>query len=753
MLCCVRPVLCASCAHILHSKLAQHAEAVVCFNGVSAEAERLQGRLDGRLGLSRQMILLGMKERATMEVLGMIISQTLTSCLVQVPMLSSSYHLKVPSNASEQLRMAANANMLAAMQFNESLVRSFQMYVGHLSRLGREVMGVSGSAIRIAELLDLVNSPDREPRQATEDNVHAMYCRELDVVTPTGVRLVDSLSFTVSKGENLMLTGANGCGKTSILRTLKGLWCPASGTAGFPRETVFVPQSPYCPTGSLQDQLSYPDILEPPMSADELQQHLSKVNLGHLVDKELSDPSSDWNLLSLAEKQLLGVARVLFKRPNFAVFDEATSALDAEIEAHLFQQLRRSGITLITVSHRASLLQYHDNILKIAGGQECSWSLKAIEAGDESGLASPRLSPASRPARHPGTDAEVGKHLADRSSKAGAESLSHRPMPEMSDVQKTWLILKLCIPRLSLMDSTVVRLVAFVVLMGAGVWIQTGFLSSTYGVLKALTMESNIEKYVRFQLRIAGMRVLSLGISLLQQWVQSEVSLTWRRRIIEGITSRYLANGNFYAMRHVDRRITDVDNRVTVEVTQLVTSMSQMTWMILRPVFDAAYCTLLLVRVQLPAVALLTMFGYGLGGVSLIRLVAPDFKKMTQEKESVQAELRSAHERVEQNAEAIAFQDGDRAEQRIANAAADSVMKFLHRENTQDSAWSAFNSFMMWRLTYLLRATYMGDLYVEFVCKYLSIQHRICCRSRYYIQMSLQFYWSLVSPCGLTGHS
>jgi ABC-type uncharacterized transport system fused permease/ATPase subunit len=137
-----------------------------------------------------------------------------------------------------------------------------------------------------------------------------------------------------------------------------------------------------------------------------------------------------------------------------------------------------------------------------------------------------------------------------------------------------------------------------------------------------------------------------------------------------------------------------------------------MTWMVLRPVFNAVYCTVLLVRAQLPAVALFTMFAYGIGGVSLIRLVAPDFKKMTQEKERVQAELRSAHERVEQNAEAIAFQDGDSAEERIANQASGSVMSFLHRENAQNARWSAFNSFMMWRLTY-------------------------------YIQMSLQFYWSL----------
>jgi hypothetical protein len=87
-------------------------------------------------------------------------------------------------------------------------------------------------------------------------------------------------------------------------------------------------------------------------------------------------------------------------------------------------------------------------------------------------------------------------------------------------------------------------------------------------------------------------------------------------------------------------------------------------------------------------------------------------RQITQEKERVQAELRTAHERVEQNAEAIAFQDGDIAEERIANTASDEVMDFLQRENTQNSAWSAVNMFMMWRVTH-------------------------------YIKMSLEFYWSL----------
>ena len=75
----------------------------------------------------------------TMSISGEIVSQTLTSSLVQVPMIAADYHLKAPPNASEALRMKANADMLAQMTFNDQLVRDLQMYVGHLSRLGRSL--------------------------------------------------------------------------------------------------------------------------------------------------------------------------------------------------------------------------------------------------------------------------------------------------------------------------------------------------------------------------------------------------------------------------------------------------------------------------------------------------------------------------------------------------------------------------------------------------------------------------------------
>ena len=119
---------------------------------------------------------------------------------------------------------------------------------------------------------------------------------------------------------------------------------------------------------------------------------------------------------------------------------------------------------------------------------------------------------------------------------------------------------------------------------------------------------------------------------------------------------RYLRRNNFYVMKHIDRRITDVGTRLSQEVTTLVESLSMTISMVFRPLFDAVYCTVLLLRVQLPSAGIIAMFAYGIGGVGLIRLLAPDFRHFTSDTERRVAALRQAHERVESHAEAIAFQ-------------------------------------------------------------------------------------------------
>ena len=132
--------------------------------------------------------------------------------------------------------MQANANLLSEMTFTMSLVRDVRGEVGQLMRSGRTMMQLSGYAMRISELLDETDAKNAatsgEPAAAGAEGNGAttLSFEEVDVRTPTGIPLVDALSFAVAEGQNLMVCGANGVGKTSICRTLKGIW--AAGLDG-----------------------------------------------------------------------------------------------------------------------------------------------------------------------------------------------------------------------------------------------------------------------------------------------------------------------------------------------------------------------------------------------------------------------------------------------------------------------------------------------------------------------------------------
>ncbi|MFZ5890659.1 MAG: ABC transporter ATP-binding protein/permease [Myxococcota bacterium] len=207
---------------------------------------------------------------------------------------------------------------------------------------------------------------------------------ELDhvtVQTPNYQRtLLNDVSFSVDPGDGLLIVGASGGGKSSLLRAIAGLWNAGSGTIRHPKleDTLFLPQRPYMIVGSLREQLLYPHV-EHDVPDDELRRVLNVVNLPDL-EKRCGGFDSELDfakVLSMGEQQRLAVARVLLSKPRFAVLDEATSALDPKNEAMLYEELKQNEITLISVAHRHSVLEHHDHVLEVTG--DGSWRVCAAK--------------------------------------------------------------------------------------------------------------------------------------------------------------------------------------------------------------------------------------------------------------------------------------------------------------------------------------------------------------------------------------
>ncbi|MEL6552534.1 MAG: ABC transporter ATP-binding protein/permease [Cyanobacteria bacterium J06621_11] len=206
----------------------------------------------------------------------------------------------------------------------------------------------------------------------------SLIIKDLSLTTPDGKKqLIQNLSLSLPEQESLLIMGSSGVGKSSLLRAIAGLWQSGQGTIVRPEHIAFVPQRPYLPSGNLRAILLYPFPQPDLFSTRPKETHttqlktiLEQVNLPalatHDLDKPLTQP------LSLGEQQRLAFARLLLRRPQYAILDEATSALDLKNEARLYQLLKRKAIIPISIGHRPSLKQYHRHRLTLT--TDGSWA-------------------------------------------------------------------------------------------------------------------------------------------------------------------------------------------------------------------------------------------------------------------------------------------------------------------------------------------------------------------------------------------
>ena len=201
---------------------------------------------------------------------------------------------------------------------------------------------------------------------------------DLSLATADGRALLTGLDLSARAPDWLLLDGASGIGKTTLLRTLAGIWpyyrgrytlptaqqSPCGGGAGGgihlqtlpPNSTpiLSLPQRPYLPHDTLRANLCYParDGIDDAI----LTRALAQVGLAHLAG-ELDHEDAWGNRLSGGEQQRLSLARALIARPQILYLDEATNQLDDDAARALMQTLKTAlpDTLCLAISHQAAI--------------------------------------------------------------------------------------------------------------------------------------------------------------------------------------------------------------------------------------------------------------------------------------------------------------------------------------------------------------------------------------------------------------
>ncbi|MCB8975910.1 MAG: ABC transporter ATP-binding protein [Ardenticatenaceae bacterium] len=245
-------------------------------------------------------------------------------------------------------------------------------------------LGLSASE-RVFALIDaearVVQLGDREVGQLDGRiefrNLHFRYTEQEHVL--------DGFNLTIQPGETVALVGHTGAGKSSLGRLIARFYEFQGGQLliddqdirsfnliSYRRQLGIVPQVPFLFTGTVADNIRY---TRPTASDDEVLRVAQTIGQGDWLEtlpQGLATAVGEGGRgLSMGQRQLIALARVLLQNPAILILDEATASVDPLAEAQIQESLELvlADRTSIIIAHRLSTIKHADRIIVLQQGE------------------------------------------------------------------------------------------------------------------------------------------------------------------------------------------------------------------------------------------------------------------------------------------------------------------------------------------------------------------------------------------------
>ena len=380
-----------------HQRIKQHSEEIAFLRGETSEKFSMNSKFANLMKLYKY-------ENKLRFFMGIIDSTLIKYGSYNVGIAILGLPVFGPDNQKYLARVSSDPSLIMKdYEQNSTLLVNLARAIGRIVISYKKLQQLAGSTARVSQFLTVLEDLTIKGKyQRTlvankeliyDETIHGcalngkrvwkatdfIKFEEVPIITPNGELLLHSLSIKIKAGKSCLIVGANGTGKTALLRILAGLWPFFSGKISkvTDENILYLPQKVYLPKGKLRELITYPH-LKSVKSDSELLKILECVKLEYLFEREGGfDSVNDWyDILSGGERQRISVARLFYHVPQFGVLDEATSAVSVEIENTLYIMAKQLGITLITVTQRKTLDQFHDYVLRIK--DNCEWDFEEI---------------------------------------------------------------------------------------------------------------------------------------------------------------------------------------------------------------------------------------------------------------------------------------------------------------------------------------------------------------------------------------